>query len=135
MKKVNIGFIGAGSFISCTHLPTAAATGYINIAAIAELDDSIIDRHKSRYDVGYFTKDYKDILNDPTIDIAVIGTKQDMHAKLIIETLDAGKWVWCEKTCAKPMKRHWRSLPPKNAIPADLPSVSTAVLPPDTRWC
>lgn len=97
MKKVNIGFIGAGSFISCTHLPTAAATGYINIAAIAELDDSIIDRHKSRYDVGYFTKDYKDILKDPAIDIVVIGTKQDMHAKLIIEALDAGKWVWCEK--------------------------------------
>ena len=97
MKKVNIGFIGAGSFISATHLPTAAATEYINIAAIAELDDSIIESHKARYDVGYFTKDYKDILNDPAIDIAVIGTKQDMHAKLIVEGLDAGKWVWCEK--------------------------------------
>ena len=97
MKQVNIGFIGAGSFISCTHLPTAAATEYINIAAISELDENIIARHKAQYQVGYFTRDYKDILNDPAIDIVVIGTKQDLHAQLIIESLDAGKWVWCEK--------------------------------------
>ena len=34
MKKINVGFIGAGAFISSTHLKTAGEADFINIAAI-----------------------------------------------------------------------------------------------------
>ena len=40
---------------------------------------------------------FEQLLNDPEIDLIVIWTRQDTHASLIIESLDAGKWVWCEK--------------------------------------
>ena len=97
MKNVNVGFIGAGAFISATHLKTAAATDFINISAIAELNEEILTRHCQKYEIGYTTGDYRKILQDPDIDIVVIGTKQELHAQLIVEALDAGKWVWCEK--------------------------------------
>ena len=97
MEKVNVGFIGAGAFISVTHLRTAGATDFINIAAIADLSEDILKAHCEKYQVGYTTTDYKKILQDPAIDIVVIGTKQELHAKLIVEALDSGKWVWCEK--------------------------------------
>ena len=97
MKKLNIGFIGAGSFISSTHLRTAAETDFINIAAIADLNRERLNEHAKKYDVGYVTDDYKKILADKNIELVVIGTRQDTHAALIIESLDAGKWVWCEK--------------------------------------
>ena len=34
MKRINVGFIGEGAFISSTHLKTAGETDFINIAAI-----------------------------------------------------------------------------------------------------
>ena len=97
MKKVNIGFIGAGAFISATHLQTAGAADFINIRAIADLNEELLSKHSSEYSITYTTTDYKQLLNDPEIDIVVIGTKQELHAELIVESLDAGKWVWCEK--------------------------------------
>ena len=97
MKQVNVGFIGAGAFISSTHLRTAGATDYINISAIADLNEKLLVAHSKKYKVGYTTTDYKQLLNDPAIDIIVIGVKQELHAKLIVESLDSGKWVWCEK--------------------------------------
>lgn len=97
MKQVNVSFIGAGAFISATHLKTAGAADFINIRAIAELDEKLLAEHCSKYDIGYTTNDYRQLLEDPETDIIVIGTKQELHAKLIVEALDAGKWVWCEK--------------------------------------
>ena len=96
-RKIRIGFIGAGAFISSRHLKTAGETPYMEIRAIADLNEDLLKQHQARYQVGYTTTDYKKLLADQEIDLIVIGTKQDTHAKLIVESLDAGKWVWCEK--------------------------------------
>ena len=101
MKKAQIGFIGAGRFISANHLLTARNSKIMDIAAIADLDQSLLDKHAAAMKVGYTTTDYKRLLNDPDIDMIVIGTKQDTHAKLLVESLDAGKWVFCEKPMAE----------------------------------
>ncbi|MBO4513707.1 MAG: Gfo/Idh/MocA family oxidoreductase [Victivallales bacterium] len=102
-RKVQIGFIGAGAFISAHHLKTAGETPFIEIRAIADLNEELLAAHKAHYDIGYTTGDYRKLLEDDDIDLIVIGTRQDTHAKLIVEALDAGKWVWCEKPmCEKP---------------------------------
>ena len=97
MKQVNLGFIGAGSFISRIHLPTAAQCEFIRIRAISDLDPERLRAHAENFAPDYTTDDYKKILQDPEIKLVVVGTRQDTHAKLIVESLDAGKWVWCEK--------------------------------------
>ncbi len=96
-RKVNVGFIGAGSFISRHHLPTAGKSKVMKIRAIADLNQELLNAHAEKYAPDYTTDDYKQLLNDPEIDLIVIGTRQDTHAALIIEALDSGKWVWCEK--------------------------------------
>jgi len=96
-KKIRLGFIGAGAFISARHLKTAGETPYMEIRAIADLDRERLAEHQKKYQIGYVTDDYRKLLADPEIDLIVIGTKQDTHARLIIESLNAGKWVWCEK--------------------------------------
>ena len=97
MKKVQVGFIGAGYFISCHHLLTVRDSKIMDIRAIADLDGKQLKKHASNMDIGYTTTDYKKLLADPEIDMIIIGTKQDLHARFIIECLDAGKWVLCEK--------------------------------------
>ncbi len=99
-KQVKIGFIGAGGFISAHHLATARDCELTEVRAIADINKQILEYHSSRMPIGYTTSDYRDLLNDAEIDIIVIGTKQDMHASMIVESLDAGKWVLCEKPMA-----------------------------------
>ncbi len=96
-KKARFGFIGAGDFISMTHLVTAGNCPFIEIRAISDLNRDALAHYAEIYKVGYTSCDYKKLLADPEIDIVVIGTKQDLHARMIIESLDAGKWVFCEK--------------------------------------
>ncbi|MEM6330127.1 MAG: Gfo/Idh/MocA family oxidoreductase [Planctomycetota bacterium] len=43
------------------------------------------------------TGDYRDILNDASIDAVVISTPDHWHAKQTIDALKAGKHVYCEK--------------------------------------
>ena len=71
MKKAQIGFIGAGRFISANHLLTARNSKIMDIAAIADLDQSLLDKHAAAMKVGYTTTDYKRLLNDPDIDTNV----------------------------------------------------------------
>lgn len=97
MKKANLGFIGAGDFISARHLQTAKDNLNINIQGIADIDKKRLELHAATTKLEYVTTNYRKILDDPKTDIVVIGTKQDLHAKMIIESLDAGKWVFCEK--------------------------------------
>ena len=97
MDKARVGFIGAGRFISLTHLPTARASAAMEVRAIADLDEAALQRHRDAGPVGYTTNDYKDLLADEDIELVVIGTKQDLHAPLTVAALDAGKWVFCEK--------------------------------------
>lgn len=101
MRKVQVGFIGAGAFISGMHLPTVHYSENMDIRAIADLDEELLKKHSSNMQVGYTTTDYRKILDDPEIEMVIIGTKQDLHARFIVESLDAGKWVLCEKPMAE----------------------------------
>lgn len=101
MKKVQIGFIGAGNFVSLYHLLTARDSKIMDIRAIADLDEERLKSHSARMQIGYTTTDYKKLLSDPEIDMIIIGTKQDSHARFIVESLNAGKWVFCEKPMAQ----------------------------------
>ena len=109
-KTAKIGFIGAGGFISAHHLATARDSEIMSVHAIADLNRERLAQHAANMSVGYTATDYKKLLNDPEIDIIIIGTKQDLHAKLIIESLEAGKWVLCEKPMANTLDESLRVL-------------------------
>jgi predicted dehydrogenase len=43
------------------------------------------------------TSDYREILNDPEVDTVMITTRHNLHAKMVIEALQASKNVFVEK--------------------------------------
>jgi predicted dehydrogenase len=45
--------------------------------------------------------DYRHILDDPEIDAVIIATPFHFHARPMLDALDAGKHVYCEKTLVK----------------------------------
>ncbi|MFI4912335.1 MAG: Gfo/Idh/MocA family protein [Sedimentisphaeraceae bacterium JB056] len=97
MRKAKIGIIGAGHFVRGHHLETARKSDLMEIRAVADIIPERLNKFTEIAPIGYTTFDYKKLLDDEEIDIVIIGTKQDLHAKMIVESLDAGKWVYCEK--------------------------------------
>ena len=98
-NKGIIGVIGAGNFTKMTMLPALkgsnaklkyiASQGGVSGTAIAK-----------KYNFTNSTTNYKEILNDKDVDLVVITTRHDLHAKMAIEALNAGKHVFVEKPMA-----------------------------------
>ncbi|QEK13197.1 hypothetical protein FQB35_13465 [Crassaminicella thermophila] len=95
--KISIGLIGAGNFAKNTLLPIMKDTGLYHFKGLATTGGVGTAQAQDVFDFDYTTNNYKELLNDPGIDLIVISTQHNTHAKFIIEALEAGKHVYCEK--------------------------------------
>ena len=100
-EKINVGIIGAGSFIKGAHLPNLKKLSHIfKINAICSKTGINADSLARQYNAKYSTTDYKLILNDKDIDLILIGTRHNLHSKIASEAINAGKAVFLEKPMA-----------------------------------
>jgi hypothetical protein len=94
---LHAGVIGAGR-IGKIH--TESLARYVpgaTVAAIADINLAAAQETASRLSIPKVMDDYRAILADPEIDIVVICSSTDTHARLIIEAAEAGKHIFCEK--------------------------------------
>ena len=95
---LNIGIIGAGR-IGKVH--TQSIAGCVRGAKVTTIADPFITPETEAWarglGIGNITKDYKDILNDPCIDIVLICSSTDTHAPISLEAIAAVKHIFCEK--------------------------------------
>ncbi len=94
-----IGIIGAGNFTSMTMLPILSEINapLYSIASAAGLTGTTLAK---KHKIGKSTTDYSSIINDPAIDLVIITTRHNEHAKMVREALEAGKHVFVEKPLA-----------------------------------
>lgn len=97
--KGGIGVIGAGNFTSMTMLPALAAIGapLYSIASASGVTGTALAK---KYKIGKSTSDYKSILSDGNVDLVIITTRHNEHARMVVECLNAGKHVFVEKPLA-----------------------------------
>ena len=100
-EKIRVGIIGAGGFIQKNHLANILnLPEEYEVVAIAEKTPASAAAAGEKYKVKYVTTDYKQILCDPDIDLVIIGTRHNLHAVLVAESIKAGKHVLVEKPLA-----------------------------------
>ncbi|MCL1996720.1 MAG: Gfo/Idh/MocA family oxidoreductase [Defluviitaleaceae bacterium] len=111
MKKLNVGIIGAG-FMGKAHV-----VGYSNMPklfwpahavpvmkTVCDIDPQIAAEAKDRFGFEKSVTDWRDIVNDPDIDVVSVCTPNDTHAEISIAAIKAGKHVLCEKPLASTLK-------------------------------
>ena len=91
-----IGIIGAGNYTSGMIVPCLTKVGakIKYIASAQGLNAKILARKSG---AERATSDYHEILNDPEVDLAIITTRHNLHATMILDVLKAGKNVFVEK--------------------------------------
>ncbi len=108
MKKYKIGYIGCGfsahgaGSVNEIHFPSISKMEDVELTAFCDLiEEKAIDAAKEFgvKDAKVYT-DYKEMLNDDTIDIVHLCTPNRTHCELAVASLKAGKHVYCEKPMA-----------------------------------
>lgn len=98
-EKINVGFIGAGSFAQSYLIPNAKSFG-------ASLDGVVTSRGISsknvaeKFGFNFCSSDAADVLGNDQINTIFIATPHSTHADLTIKALEAGKSVFVEKPLA-----------------------------------
>lgn len=100
MSKVKAAVIGCGTIGRTRHIPAYAASAQAELAYLADIRRERADELAEKYGVPHAVEDFHDILADPSVEVVSVCTPNDTHAPIVIECLDAGKNVLCEKPAA-----------------------------------
>ena len=96
MGTVKAGVIGCGKFATAQHLPNCVAARNVELYHCSSRSKSG-QANAERFGAAKITDDYRDVLQDPAVDMVILAVPHEMHMFYIDETLKAGKNLLCEK--------------------------------------
>jgi predicted dehydrogenase len=97
---VGVALVGAGNLARWHHLPNLKNTPGVSIRAVHSSSGTRGKSYALRFGAAYTTTEYEQILHDPDVDIVVITSRNQHHAKQSLAALQAGKHVFVEKPMA-----------------------------------
>ncbi len=99
-KPLGVGLLGYAPSVGQLHGTGSAVTDGLRLAMACDLSDERLAAAKEHFPDIVLTKDSNDLINSPDVDIVIIATAPNSHARLAMQMLEAGKHVICEKPLA-----------------------------------
>lgn len=99
MKKLKTVVFGTG-FVGRVHVEGIRRLGNVEIAAIGIGPNDDAKKLGAELAMDRVSKDYRELLSDPTVDAVHICTPNALHFPIAKAALEAGKHVLCEKPLA-----------------------------------
>ena len=120
MKKIRIGLAGCG-FVSELHM-YAYRRVYgvdVEVKAVAARGDHVVEFAK-KHQIPTAYRSFADLVADREIDVIDICTPPNLHASMIVDAMQAGKHVICEKPFAGYFGREGDKAPIGKHVPKAL---------------
>jgi predicted dehydrogenase len=97
MTKIRIGLVGCG-FVSELHMHAYRRVYGVDaeVKAVAARGDHVVD-FAARHRIPTVCRRFCDLIADGELDVVDICTPPNWHAPMIVEAMEAGKHVICEK--------------------------------------
>src|SRR5436305_662146 len=97
MNPVRTAIIGTGSSDNA-HMRAVREMGErVRLVATVDIDRERVEQYANEYDVPYRYTDAAEMLAVREPRLVLIATPPGTHTDLIIQSLEAGAWVLCEK--------------------------------------
>ena len=97
---LRIGVIGCGDIAITAHFPALERCKRAQIAAISTRKQDRLQMLKEQYQVPFATTDYHELLDREDVDAVIVATPPWVTPQVVIEALEKGKDVLCEKPVA-----------------------------------
>jgi predicted dehydrogenase/threonine dehydrogenase-like Zn-dependent dehydrogenase len=97
---LRLGMIGAGDFARGVLLPSLKKLEGLELRGVATASGPSGHQTANRFGFGYSATDWRQVVDDPSIDAVLIATRHDQHARVAAAALRAGKSVFLEKPMA-----------------------------------
>lgn len=101
-QTLGVGIVGA-SRVAPEHARAVATDDRTHLLAIADPDTARAERIAEERGCEVLA-DYRDLLTRPDISVVMLGLPNDLHARIGIEALEAGKHVFVEKPMANTLE-------------------------------
>jgi len=95
--KISLGVIGAGLFGKALLLPALRKVSSFNLHTLSTSSSANTYHTAGKYGFAQYTTDYRQVFGNRDIHAAVIVTPHSLHARMVIEALEAGKNIFVEK--------------------------------------
>ena len=96
MKPIRTAIVGTG-FMGRVHLEAVRRTEGVEVAAIVGRTEDAAQRLGAGFGVPMMKADYREVLQDRTIDAVHVCTPNAQHYSMTKDALETGKHVLCEK--------------------------------------
>ena len=103
-QKLRIGFIGAGANTRKMHIPGFHKIENVELSVVANRSIESAEAVAKKDGIKRVVKDWREVVEDPSIDAICIGTWPYLHAEATIAALEHGKHVLCEARMAMDLK-------------------------------
>jgi predicted dehydrogenase len=95
--RLRVAVVGAGSWAQRAHLPGWQRDGRAEVVAVADTNAAALAQAAAAFGVPKAVQDYRELLEDPDIDVIDVVTGNRPHFQVSWGALHAGKHVLCEK--------------------------------------
>jgi predicted dehydrogenase len=105
-ERMRIGVIGAGGMATghMNALNGMKDSDNVEIIAVADIYDKRRDE-AAKLTGGKPYKQYRELLNNKDVDYVLIATPEHWHYQMIVDSLAAGKHIYCEKPMTKSIEQ------------------------------
>ena len=120
MPKVRVGLVGCG-FVAELHMYAYKRVYGVEaeVSAVAARGAHVVDFAKKHH-VANTYRDFRELIANPDLDVIDICTPPMLHASMIVEAMQAGKHVICEKPFAGYFGRDGDKTPIGKHVPKSL---------------
>lgn len=106
MKKIKLGFIGAGWWATTHHMPILAKRQDVEMQAVCRLGSELLKVIQDKFNFPFATEDYKKLLQQD-LDGVIVSSPHDLHYEHAKAALERGLHVLCEKPMTLQPQQAW----------------------------
>jgi UDP-N-acetyl-2-amino-2-deoxyglucuronate dehydrogenase len=123
MDTVGIGIVGAGKIFEQHAIACNSLAGRARLVGIADIDEAHLQKAAGKYSIPLAVADYRVLLDRQDVDVITVCTPPVLHERVVVDALEAGKFVICEKPLAHTLQSADRIIAVAKKHPGKLSTV------------
>lgn len=123
MDVVGIGIVGAGRIFEQHAIACNSLAGRARLLGIADINEEQLQKAASKYSIPFATAEYRNLLDRSDIDLITVCTPPVLHEGIVVDALESGKFVICEKPLAHTLESADRIIAAAKKHPGKLSTV------------